>query len=206
MDMSSQTAITLFAIGAYVILANVLGYVCAAQDYRRAEAQEPRLPALTLLLVAVAGGWFGVKLGMIRGRDLPRGGAFGMLVNLAVLPLAAGIVAVFVPLQDVATTAMASVQSQIDGFLPKPETPAAEVASASSGASVVGTPDVAASDAAVAAKAAAAALPLRIGPGSGAAMEGSIIPKSKPTSAPKVGKRIKAVVIDPIDTTLNVDP
>ena len=64
MDAASHQPFTVIAaLAAYLQLANTMAWFAFGLDQRCAAAGERRVPEITLLILATAGGWIGAKLG-----------------------------------------------------------------------------------------------------------------------------------------------
>ncbi|EKD59567.1 MAG: hypothetical protein ACD_54C01273G0003 [uncultured bacterium] len=107
--------LALSALG-YIIVVSTLTYLVFANDKRRAELGDRRVPEATLLLLAGLGGWPGAKLAQLRLRHKTRKRPFRLLLNLCglLLPLWVGLALA----QDVAWAALADqATTSVQGFL-----------------------------------------------------------------------------------------
>lgn len=76
------TEVLLWSLAGYGVFANVLAYMAFGIDKGRAERGEWRIPEVTLLLLALAGGWIGAKLAQRRFRHKTRKQPFAAVLNL----------------------------------------------------------------------------------------------------------------------------
>lgn len=91
------TGFLLLCLAGYVGFASVFGYVAMAVDKGRAKRREWRVPETTLLLLALAGGWPGVKLAQRRLRHKTVSQPFRAVLTLIGLVQAGLLVAALVP-------------------------------------------------------------------------------------------------------------
>ena len=104
------------ALAAYALLANGLAFAAFGLDKRRAQAGEWRIPENTLLLLAACGGWIGAKFGQHHYRDKTRKQPFGILLNLCGILIPAAAIALVLPVQQIATSAVLGLQQQLSSY------------------------------------------------------------------------------------------
>lgn len=91
------TGFLLLCLLGYAVFASVFGYVAMAIDKQRAGRGEWRVPEGTLLLLAMAGGWPGVKLAQQRLRHKTVSQPFRALLTLIGLVQAGLLLAALLP-------------------------------------------------------------------------------------------------------------
>lgn len=104
------TGFLLLCLLGYVVFASVFGYGAMAIDKRRAEQREWRVPEATLLLLALAGGWPGVKLAQQRLRHKTVSQPFRALLTLIGLVQAGLLLAALMPATWVERGAQVAVE------------------------------------------------------------------------------------------------
>ena len=107
----------LFALIGYGLLANALAFVAFRIDKGRAQNGDWRIPEKTLLLLAAAGGWVGAKFGQHLYNHKTHKPPFGLVLNLCGLMIPVLVVLQVVPVQQIADSALSSLQKQMMSFI-----------------------------------------------------------------------------------------
>lgn len=157
-------------VGWFVVV-NLLAFAGFFLDHRRARAHEGAVPEMPLLVLSAVGGWLGAQFGRLMFRGQTRERAFGVFLNISILPMLA--LAIMMASFDVDWSSLAGKVIQM--MTPKTAAPAAEPAPAPQPDVAKAKPAVRKPDAKKPAKASATEsasvtdnpnLPKRIGPSS----------------------------------------
>jgi uncharacterized membrane protein YsdA (DUF1294 family) len=83
----------------WLVMVNLLAFMAFFLDHRRALAGEGAMPEMPLLLLSTMGGWVGAQLGRLSFQSQSHERAFGIFLNVSILPMLA--LAAMMAAQDV---------------------------------------------------------------------------------------------------------